>query len=98
MTDDPVDPSLIVKVNSPQWFWAYEYTDFYPSDVRASIEFDRYTLPESGLTATEFRLLEMENRPALSYSTMTQMLISRVDVSHSPTIPILEGKADANPG
>ena len=98
ITDDPVDPSLIVKVNSPQWFWAYEYTDFYPSDVRASIEFDRYTLPESGLTATEFRLLEMENRPALSYSTMTQMLISRVDVSHSPTIPILEGKADANPG
>jgi len=75
-----------------------EYTDFYPSGVRTSIDFDRYTLPENGLTAIEFRLLETENRPALSYSSMTQMLISRVDVLHSWTIPRLGVKADANPG
>ena len=98
MTDDPVDPSLSEKVDAHQWFWAYEYTDFYPSGVRTSIDFDRYILPENGLTATEFRLLETENRPALSYSSMTQMLISRVDVLHSSTIPRLGVKADANPG
>ena len=79
-------------------FWAYEYIDFYPSGVRTSMEFDRYIFPENGLTATEFRLLETENRPVLPYSSMTQMLISRVDVLYSPTIPRLEGKADANPG
>ena len=98
MTDDLVDSSLSVKVNAHQWFWAYEYTDFYPSGVRASIDFDKYILPENGLTAIEFCLLETENRPVLSYSSMTQMLISRVDVLHSWTIPRLEGKADANPG
>ena len=47
------------------------------------MEFDRYLFPENGLTATEFRLLETENRPVLPYSSMTQMLISRVDVLHS---------------
>ena len=98
MTDDLVDSSLSVKVNAHQWFWAYEYTDFYPSGVRTSMEFDRYILPENGLTATEFRLLETENRPVLPYSSMTQMLISRVDVLHSWTIPRLGVKADANPG
>ena len=62
------------------------------------MEFDRYILPENGLTATEFRLLETENRPVLPYSSMTQMLISRVDVLDSSTIPRLGVKADANPG
>jgi len=90
MTDDPVDPSLIVKVNAPQWFWAYEYTDFYPSGVRASIDFDKYILPENGLTAIEFCLLETENRPVLSYSSMTQMLISIVDVLYSWAFAKLE--------
>ena len=94
MTDDPVDPSLIVKVNAPQWFWAYEYTDFYPSGVRASIDFDKYILPENGLTAIEFCLLETENRPVLSYSSMTQILISIVDVLYSWTFAKLEVKAE----
>ena len=98
MAGDLLDPSLSVKVNAPQWFWAYEYTDFYLSGVRASINFDKYILPGNGLTAIEFRLLETENRPVLSYSGMTQMLVSRVDVLHSSTIPRLGVKADANPG
>ena len=62
------------------------------------MEFDRYIFPENGLTATEFRLLETENRPVLPYSSMTQMLISRVDVLDSSTIPRLGVKANANPG
>ena len=98
MADDLVDPSLREKVDAHQWFWAFEYTDFYPSGVRTLINFDKYILPGNGLTAIDFRLLETENRPVLSYSSMTQMLISRVDVLHSWTIPRLEGKADANPG
>ena len=67
-----------------------EYTDFYPSGVRTSIDFDRYTLPENGLTAIEFRPLETENRPVLSYSSMTQMLISIVDVLYSWAFAKLE--------
>ena len=94
MADDPVDPSLIVKVNSPQWFWAYEYTDFCPSGVKASIDFDKYILPENGLTAIEFCLLETENRLVLSYSSMTQILISIVDVLYSWTFAKLEVKAE----
>jgi len=94
MADDPVDPSLIVKVNAPQWFWAYEYTDFYPSGVKASIDFDKYILPENGLTTTEFRLLETENRPVLPYSSMTQMLISIVDVLYSWTFTKLQVRAE----
>ena len=71
-------------------FWAYEYIDFYPSGVRTSMEFDRYIFPENGLTATEFRLLETENRPVLPYSSMTQMLISIVDVLYSWAFAKLE--------
>ena len=46
------------------------------------------------MTAIEFRLLETENRPVLSYSGMTQMLVSRVDVLHSSTIPRLGRRAE----
>ena len=46
------------------------------------------------MTAIDFRLLETENRPVLSYSSMTQMLISRVDVLHSSIIPRSRGRAE----
>ena len=46
------------------------------------------------MTAIEFCLLETENRPVLPYSSMTQMLISRVDVLHSSTIPRLGRRAE----
>ena len=98
ITDDLVDSSLRVKVNAHQWFWRYEYTDFYPKGVLSSLEFDAYMLPEDTLASNEFRLLETENRAVLPYSRTTQILISRVDVLHSWTIPRLGVKADANPG
>ena len=98
LIDDLVDSSLSLKVNAHQWFWRYEYTDFYPRGVDSSLEFDRYILPEKGLELQEFRLLETENRPVLPYSTETQILITRIDVLHSWTIPRLGVKADANPG
>ena len=76
----------------------YEYTDFYPIGVDSSIEFDRYVVAEGDLLFPGFRLLETENRPVLPYSRISQILISRVDVLHSWTIPRLGVKADANPG
>jgi len=98
LIDDLVDSSLRLKVNAHQWFWRYEYTDFYPRGVDSSLEFDRYIIPEKSLELNEFRLLETENRPVLPYSTETQILITRIDVLHSWTVPSLGVKADANPG
>ena len=98
ITDDLVDSSLRVKVNAHQWFWTYEYTDFYPEGISSSLEFDSYIIPNWWLLPNEFRLIETTNRPVFPYSRATQMLISRVDVLHSWTVPRLGVKADANPG
>ena len=98
MSDDLVDCSLRIKVNAHQWFWAYEYTDFYPIGVDSSIEFDRYVVAEGDLLFPGFRLLETENRPVLPYCRISQILTSRVDVLYSWTVLRLGVKADANPG
>ena len=45
-----------------------------------------------------FRLLDIDFRPVLPYIVQTRVLISRIDVLHSWTIPRLGVKVDANPG
>jgi cytochrome c oxidase subunit 2 len=44
------------------------------------------------------RLLETDNRPILPYLVQRRIIITRLDVLHSWTVPSLGVKVDANPG
>lgn len=96
--DDISMSSVRLKVNGHQWYWGYEYSDFWSKDFNSSIEFDTYIIPVDKLDIGAFRLLDIDFRPVLPYIVQTRVLISRIDVLHSWTIPRLGVKVDANPG
>nr|AYE40422.1 cytochrome c oxidase subunit 2 [Daphnia magna] len=92
LIDETTEPSLTLKTVGHQWYWSYEYSDFN------DIEFDSYMTPTNNLQPQEFRLLEVDNRVILPYSTQIRLLVTAADVIHSWTIPSLGIKADAVPG
>ena len=98
ITDDSVESSVSLKVNAQQWFWRYEYSDFWTSELQSSLEFDSYIVPESELELGMTRLLETNMRPILPYLVQTRVLITRLDVLHCWTVPSLGVKVDAAPG
>lgn len=79
---------LSIKVLGHQWFWSYEYRDL------KDILFDSYIDQEKRV----FRLLNVDNSLLLPINTNIRIVISRVDVIHSWTIPSLGIKVDAIPG
>jgi len=98
LTDDLVDSSVTLSVSARQWYWSYEYSDFWSPNLDSSLEFDAYIVPESEITLGITRLLDTDNRPVLPYLVQNRVLITRIDVLHSWTVPRLGVKADANPG
>jgi cytochrome c oxidase subunit 2 len=98
ITDDSVESSVSLKVNAQQWFWRYEHSDFWTSELQSSLEFDSYIVPESELELGMTRLLETNMRPILPYLVQTRVLITRLDVLHCWTVPSLGVKVDAAPG
>ena len=98
ITDDVIRSSLSLKVHAHQWYWGYEYTDFWPEDFDSSIEFNSYIIPEAEIRLGDIRLLDTDIRPVLPYLIQIRVLITRLDVLHSWTVPSLGVKADANPG
>lgn len=85
-------PSLTVKVMGHQWYWRYEYSDFL------DLEFDSYIVDTEDLRMGQHRLLEVDNRVVFPRGVEVRILISRADVIHAWTIPILGIKVDAVPG
>jgi cytochrome c oxidase subunit 2 len=83
---------LSVKVTGHQWYWSYDYTDF------KNLEFDRYILPLGELGLGSIRLLDVDNNIVIPIRSDNRFIISRADVLHSWTIPVLGVKVDANPG
>lgn len=98
ITDDSVNTSVTLKVNAHQWYWGYEYSDFWSKKLDSSMEFDSYIIPEKEIELGITRLLDTDMRPVLPYLIQTRILITRIDVLHSWTVPRLGVKADANPG
>lgn len=83
-------PELRIKVIGHQWYWSYEYNDLN------LVNFDSYIL--SSIDDIRFRLLEVDNFLLIPYKTDIRIIISRIDVIHSWTIPRLGVKVDAIPG
>lgn len=83
-------PELRIKVLGHQWYWSYEYSDFGIKN------FDSYMV--TSLRNPIFRLLEVDNILIIPRITDVRIVVSRIDVIHSWTIPSLGVKVDAIPG
>ncbi len=92
LLDELEHPSLTIKTIGHQWYWSYEYSDFL------DLEFDAYMLPTEDLADGQFRLLEVDNRAVIPWSTEIRILVTAADVIHAWTVPSLGVKADAIPG
>nr|YP_010507235.1 cytochrome c oxidase subunit II [Episcapha fortunii]UXF64386.1 cytochrome c oxidase subunit 2 [Episcapha fortunii] len=90
--DEIYNPMISIKSIGHQWYWSYEYSDF------KNIEFDSYMIPSNEMNNSTFRLLDVDNRMIIPYSTNIRMLITSTDVIHSWTIPTMGIKIDATPG
>lgn len=95
--DDFIDPSITLKIIGHQWYWSYEYSDFFYTDLN-SINFDSYMITTNDLTVGSFRLLEVDNRVILPLNTHIRLLITAADVLHSWAVPSFGIKVDACPG
>lgn len=78
-----------IKVLGHQWYWSYEYRDLGLKMFDSYISSDGDSL---------FRLLNSDNTLVIPYKTNIRIIISRLDVIHSWTIPSLGIKTDAIPG
>nr|YP_010166623.1 cytochrome c oxidase subunit II [Hydroporus signatus]QRV62714.1 cytochrome c oxidase subunit 2 [Hydroporus signatus] len=92
LLDEISNPWLTLKSIGHQWYWSYEYSDF------KKLEFDSYMIPTNELSNNEFRLLDVDNRVVLPFSSQIRIIVSAMDVLHSWTIPSLGVKIDATPG
>lgn len=84
------DPDLTVKSTGRQWYWIYEYADF-----RGRV-LESYIVPEG--REERFRLLEVDNILSLPVESGIRVVVTRRDVIHSWTVPVLGVRADGIPG
>nr|WMQ72199.1 cytochrome oxidase subunit II [Okanagana annulata] len=92
LLDEVNNPLLTIKIVGHQWYWSYEYSDFL------NVEFDSYMKSMNNLDKNEFRLIEVDNRMILPFSTQIRLMITSTDVLHSWAMPSLGIKVDAVPG
>nr|WMQ72233.1 cytochrome oxidase subunit II [Okanagana schaefferi] len=92
LLDEVNNPLLTIKIIGHQWYWSYEYSDFL------NVEFDSYMKSMNNLDSNEFRLIEVDNRMILPFSTQIRLMITSTDVLHSWAMPSLGIKVDAVPG
>lgn len=92
LLDEINNPIITIKTIGHQWYWSYEYSDF------SNIEFDSYIIPVNEINLYNFRLLDVDNRIIIPYSSQIRLLVTSSDVIHSWTIPSINIKIDATPG
>nr|WQB38558.1 cytochrome c oxidase subunit II [Acanalonia sp.] len=90
MMEEMINPSLTIKTIGHQWYWSYEYSD------KKKIEFESYMSKHE--KKNNFRLIDVDNRSMMPFSTKMRMILTSSDVIHSWTIPSLGVKMDAVPG
>nr|ANJ70540.1 cytochrome c oxidase subunit 2 [Liopterus haemorrhoidalis] len=91
MLDELTDPDMTLKALGHQWYWSYEYSDF------KNLEMDSFMLKPKPLMQW-FRLLDVDSRVVLPFTSQIRMMVTASDVLHSWTIPNLGVKLDAAPG
>lgn len=92
LMDEHPESRNTLKAIGHQWYWSYEQ----PS--KDNLRFDSYILPEATLTAGQYRLLEVDNRPYVPFLFDTMVITTSSDVIHAWTLPALGIKIDAVPG
>lgn len=92
MLDERVNDSVRIKAVGHQWYWRYEYSDYWTENK--TLEFDSYIKKDPEIP----RLLDVDSRLVLPYSTHIRVLVTATDVLHSWALPALGVKADACPG
>ena len=95
--DESIDSTFSIKIIAHQWYWRYEYSDFWSSNM-GRLEFDSYMVPSNELSHNIFRLLDVDNRIVLPFNTHIRLLVSSADVIHAWTVPSFGVKVDAVPG
>ena len=86
MIDDAGTPSMTIKRVGHQWYWSYEYSDIFESEI------DAY------MSSSPYRLQDCDHRLLVPAHTPIRVLVTAADVLHSWTVPVLGIKADAVPG
>nr|ANA11071.1 cytochrome c oxidase subunit II [Arion rufus] len=92
LMDEHPQSSNTLKAVGHQWYWSYELP------AKDNLMLDSYMLPESSLESGQYRLLEVDNRPAVPYSFDTMIITTSSDVIHAWALPSLGIKMDAVPG
>nr|ARH55046.1 cytochrome c oxidase subunit 2 [Hypera striata] len=90
--DEINNPMISVKAIGHQWYWSYEYSDY------KNLEFDSYMIPINEMKPFNFRLLDVDNRMVLPFSSQIRLIVTSADVIHSWTVPSLGIKIDSTPG
>nr|AEP27629.1 cytochrome c oxidase subunit II [Brachytemnus porcatus] len=90
--DEIYNPMITIKAIGHQWFWTYEYSDY------KKFNFDSYMIPIDLLKPFHFRLLDVDNRLVIPFSTQVRLIVTSADVIHSWTVPALGVKIDGTPG
>jgi cytochrome c oxidase subunit 2 len=98
--DELINPEMTLKIVGHQWYWSYEYSDSFKSNVNnGGYGFDSYMIPESDLSPRgAFRLLETDHKVVLPVKTHIRLLVTAADVLHSWAVPSFGIKIDACPG
>nr|WOW99024.1 cytochrome c oxidase subunit II [Dictyopharidae sp. 2 WQW-2023a] len=90
LMEEMINPWITIKIIGHQWYWSYEYSDLNKK------EFESYM--KSTNEKNNFRLIEVDNRMTIPFSTQMRLIITSSDVIHSWTIPAAGIKMDAVPG
>nr|YP_010839103.1 cytochrome c oxidase subunit II [Raivuna sinica]WGG26900.1 cytochrome c oxidase subunit 2 [Raivuna sinica] len=90
LMEEMINPWITIKIIGHQWYWSYEYSDLNKK------EFESYMKPMN--EKNNFRLIEVDNRMTIPFSTQTRLIVTSSDVIHSWTIPAAGVKMDAVPG
>lgn len=90
--DEINNSNVTIKSIGHQWYWSYELSDFKIK------EFDSYIISLDHQINYNFRLLDVDNRLVLPFSSQIRLIVTSSDVIHSWTIPSTGLKIDAVPG
>lgn len=98
--DELINPEITLKIVGHQWYWSYEYSDSFTSDIEKNgFGFDSYLIAENDLAPIGvFRLLETDHKVILPSNTHIRLLVTAADVLHSWAVPSFGIKIDACPG
>nr|ASV72578.1 cytochrome oxidase subunit 2 [Arisubathynella cheongmiensis] len=95
VSDELFNVKYNIKIMAHQWYWSYTY---FNKEIKNCLTFDSYMNSSENSMNIMFRLLDVNSRLIIPYSTYMRVMVSSSDVLHSWTIPALGIKLDATPG